>query len=314
MRIVVTGATGAIGRTTIPRLVAAGHEVVGLHHQPSSAEWLRRHRAEPRYVDLFDPDQVGAVLLGADAAIHLATSIPPVAKMTKTRHWALNDRLRSDATRVLVDAAERVGVGQVVIASITFNYVDRGDHWITEDDFVSSVFKPTASALAAEQRVAHFAARGGVGVSLRFAEVYGPGTVSAGVVAALRSRKVPLIGDGHNYMSSIHVDDAGAAVAAVLGAPSGIYNVGDDRPLRARDRLDLQARVVSAPKPRRVSVGLANLLVGKAAHQLTVSQRVLNRRLRERTGWTPRYPSIGDGWATVLADDPADDPADRTVR
>lgn len=310
MRIVVTGATGAIGRSSVPLLVAAGHEVVGLHHRPSSAEWLRRHHAEPQEVDLFDPQEVARVLRGADVAIHLATSIPPLRKMTRARHWAMNDRLRDDATRVLVDAGERGGVGQVIVASIALNYVDRGDRWVTENDLVSSVFEPTASALVAERHVARFAARGGLGLSLRFTEVYGPGDVSAGVVTALRFRKLPHVGDGRNYVSSIHVDDAGAAVAAVLGAPSDIYNVGDDQPLRSRDRLDLQARVVSAPEPRRVAVGLAKLLVGKAAHQLTSSRRVLNRRLRERTGWTPTYPSIVDGWATVIAHDTPE----RTVR
>lgn len=306
MRIVVTGATGAIGRSTIPRLVAAGHDVVGLFHRPSSAGWLRRQCAEPQHVDLFDPQQVGDVIRGADAAIHLATSIPPAVKMTKARHWAMNDRLRRDATRILVEAAEREGVAQLITESITFNYVDRGDHWITEDDPVSSVFEPTASALVAEHHIADFAARGGVGVTLRFAHLYGPGAVSADVIAALRSRKLPLVGAGHNFVSSIHVDDAGAAVAAALGASSGIYNVADDKPLRARDRLELQVRAISAPEPRHVPVPLARLLVGKAAHQLTVSHRVLNRRFRDESGWSPKYPSIGDGWVSELEDDSAD--------
>ncbi len=300
MRIIVTGATGAIGRATVPRLVAAGHDVVGLHHHDHGAAWLRRTGAEPAQVDLFDPAKVGDVLRGADAAIHLATSIPPLAKMAKPRHWATNDRLRSDATRILADAAERVGVGQLIVESISFNYVDRGDRWISEDDAVAAVFRPTASALVAEDRVGRFAAGGGVGVSLRFAQLYGPGRASTDLVEALRARKVPLIGDGTNYVSSIHTDDAGAAVVAALAAPSGIYNVADDQPMRARDRLELQARSIAAPAPRTISAGLAKLLVGNAVHQLTVSQRVLNRRFRDTTGWAPSHPSMRDGWPTVL--------------
>jgi nucleoside-diphosphate-sugar epimerase len=300
MRIIVTGATGAIGRATVPRLVAAGHDVVGLHQHDHGAAWLRSHGAEAVRVDLFDAAKVGDVLRGADAAVHLATSIPPLAKMTKARHWVMNDRLRSDATRILADAAERVGVGQLIIESITFNYVDRGDHWISEDDAVAAVFRPTASALVAEHHMTRFAAAGGVGVSLRFAQLYGPGTVSADLVEALRSRKVPLVGTGTNYVSSIHTDDAGTAVVAALAAPSGIYNIADDQPMRARDRLELQAGIVDAPTPRRISTGLAKLLAGKAVHQLTVSQRVLNRRYRDTTGWAPTYPSIRDGWPTVL--------------
>lgn len=301
MRVIVTGATGAIGRVAVPLLVAAGHEVVGLHHQEQGGAALRRQGAEPRRVDLFDAEQVEGVLRGGDAAVHLATSIPSVTKMAKARSWAANDRLRADATRVLTAAAERAGVGQVIVGSITFNYVDRGDHWISEDDAVGAVFPPTASALVAEEHVARFAAAGGVGTSLRFAQLYGPGAVSADLVAALRARKVPLVGDGANYVSSIHADDAGAAVVAALGAPSGTYNVADDQPIRAGERLALQAEGVGAPTPRRVPVGLAKLLVGRAVHQLTVSQRVLNRRFRDTTGWAPAHPSIRDGWATAVA-------------
>jgi nucleoside-diphosphate-sugar epimerase len=304
MRIIVTGATGAIGRAAVPRLIAAGHEVVGLHRRDHGSGWLRRQGAEPVQVDLFDSAKVCGVMRGADAAIHLATSIPPPAKMAKARHWVANDRLRSDATRILADAAEHVGVGQVIIGSITFNYVDRGDHWISEDDAVAAVFRPTASALVAEDRVSRFAAAGGVGVSLRFAQLYGPGGASADLVEALRNRRVPLIGAGTNYVSSIHTDDAGAAVVAALAAPSGIYNVADDQPMRAGDRVEFQAGTVGAPAPRKVSAGLARLVVGRAAHQLTVSQRVLNRRFRDTTGWAPSYPSIREGWPTVLRAEP----------
>jgi nucleoside-diphosphate-sugar epimerase len=300
MRIVITGSTGALGCAAVRHLVPAGHDVVGLHRQDRGAAWLRRHGADPRSVDLFDAAAVALVLEGADAAIHLATSIPPVSKMARPRHWVMNDRLRREATRVLAAAAERVGVRQLLVASITFNYLDRGDRWISEDDPVAAVFEPTASALAAEQSVARFAACGGVGVALRFAQLYGPGPVSADHVRALQARKVPMVGDGANYVSSIHVDDAGSAVLAALTAPAGVYNVADDRPMRSRDRLLLQADAVGAPAPRQVSTRLARLFAGKAAHQLTVSQRVLNRRFRETTGWAPSYASIREGWPTVL--------------
>jgi nucleoside-diphosphate-sugar epimerase len=299
VRIVVTGATGAIGRAVVPLLVIAGHRVVGLHHADRGAAWLNRQGAEAARIDLFDPSPVTDVLRGADAALHLATSIPPLAKMTRPRHWVMNDRLRRDATRVLADAAERVGVGRLLVGSITFNYLDGGDHWISELDPVAAIFGPTASALLAEDRVSRFAETGDVGISLRFSQLYGPGAASAELVEALRSRKMPLIGDGSNYVSSIHVDDAGAAVVAALQAPSGIYNVTDDQPMRAEDRLHVQALAIGAPTPRRIPAGLARLLVGRATHQLTVSQRVLNRRFRDATGWAPIYPSVRQGWPTV---------------
>jgi uncharacterized protein YbjT (DUF2867 family) len=93
MKIIVTGATGVIGRNAIPELVENGHEVVGFHRRDDGATWLRSVAARPRRVDLFDPDDLQRELRGADVVIHLATSIPPLAKMTKARHWDDNDRL-----------------------------------------------------------------------------------------------------------------------------------------------------------------------------------------------------------------------------
>jgi nucleoside-diphosphate-sugar epimerase len=300
MRIIVTGASGVIGRSSLPGLLAGGHDVVGFHHGDAGAEQLRQAGVEPRRVDLLDAAAVRRELRGADAVIHLATAIPPLAKVTKAHHWALNDRLRSEATRLLVEAAEWAGVRRVVAESVSFNYVDRGGHWITEDDEVEPVFRPTSSALVSEENVARFAADGAIGVSLRFAQLYGPGRASHELVEAVRARKVPMVGAGDNYVSSIHVEDAGAAVVAALRAPSGRFNVADDQPLRARERLALQVASVGAPPPRHVPAPIARLLVGKAVHQLTVSQRILNRRFRDATGWVPRYPSLREGWPTVI--------------
>lgn len=298
MHIVVTGATGCIGRAAIPNLTARGHSVVGLHRHPRGADWLAAHGVTPRQVDLFDPSAVRAALDGAHTVIHLATSIPPIEKMAKLRHWAMNDRLRSEATRVLVDASIDLGVERFIVESITFNYADAGDSWIAEDDPVAPVFGATASALVAEQQVSRFARHGGSGVSLRFAQLYGPGASDA-LVEALRRRKVPLVGSGRNYVSSVHVDDAGRAVAAALEVPSGSYNVCDDAPMRYAERLALQANVVGAPVPRKVPAPLARMLAGPATRQLTVSQRVLNRRFRDQAGWAPEHPSIRTGWGSV---------------
>lgn len=302
MRIVITGATGVIGRETVPRLVADGHHVVGLHRRPQGAAWLHEVGAEARQTDLFDRWNMAAVLEDADAVVHLATAIPPLSTMAKPQSWAMNDRLRDRATATLVEAARRSRVPRVIVESISFNYADGGDRWLDEDAPLRPGFVATESAVTAERHVASFAADGGTGVALRFAQLYGPGAASSGLVEALRARKVPLVGAGDNFVSSVHVADAGAAVVASLGIPSGVYNVADDEPLRARERLELQAAALSAPRPRRVPAWLARSLVGDATHQLTVSQRVLNRRLRAVSGWTPSHASLREGWHSVVAE------------
>jgi 2-alkyl-3-oxoalkanoate reductase len=80
MRVFVTGASGAIGSRLVPRLVDAGHEVVGTHHSPGSAERLRALGAKPVMVDLLDAEAVRRAVLGseAEAIVHQATALANV--------------------------------------------------------------------------------------------------------------------------------------------------------------------------------------------------------------------------------------------
>jgi nucleoside-diphosphate-sugar epimerase len=119
-----------------------------------------------------------------------------------------------------------------------------------------------------------------------------------------------VIGNGGNYVSSLHVHDAGAAVAAALDAPGGVYNLGDDQPVTALEWTSPLAAALGAPPPRRLPGWLARLVLGGAAGLFTVSQRVSNRRFCQATGWRPRHPSVEAGWPTLAA--PAG-PAQRQV-
>ena len=65
MRVFVAGATGAIGKQLVPRLVAAGHEVVGMTHSESKRALLRELGAEPVVADALDPDQVAEAVARA---------------------------------------------------------------------------------------------------------------------------------------------------------------------------------------------------------------------------------------------------------
>jgi hypothetical protein len=69
----------------------------------AGAGWLRAVGAKPVQVDLLDPAMVRAAV--ANAVVHLATAIPPLARMRRPGAWRTNDRLRTHATGNLVDAA-----------------------------------------------------------------------------------------------------------------------------------------------------------------------------------------------------------------
>ena len=105
-------------------------------------------------------------------------------------------------------------------------------------------------------------------------------TGATGTLGLARWRLLPLVGTGEQFVSSIHVADAAAAVAASLTLPAGIYNVTDDEPLPAREQLEAFTRAFGFKSPRRVSVRTARLLLGPAGAILARSQRAANTMFR----------------------------------
>ncbi len=129
-QILVTGATGVLVRAVVPRLVAAGHAVRALSRSEQNDELIRAMGAEPVRTDLFDSAALRQAMAGRDAVLHLATKIPPTEQARKPSAWGENDRIRSEATRLLVDATLAAGATTFVYPSVTFVYPDRGDDWI----------------------------------------------------------------------------------------------------------------------------------------------------------------------------------------
>ncbi len=300
MKVLFTGATGVVGRVAVPLLVAAGHDVTAVGRSDEGRDWLNRVGARPIDVDLFDEDEVDAATCDTDAIIHFATKIPSLALMVKVEPWHMNDELRDRATGLLVDAARANGVGRFIQQSITFLYADGGSDWLDETAPIDTSFTPLASAIQAEEHVGRFRDGGGVGVSLRMARLYGPGEVSREYVEAMRTREIPVVGRGANYVSSLHIEDAATAVATALDAPDGTYNVGDDEPVTSLVYISTLAELLSAPKPRRIPSAAVQMALGKASSLLRPSQRVSNRKFRETTGWAPSRPTVVDGWRDVV--------------
>ena len=77
MRVFVAGASGILGSRLVPQLIDAGHEVIGTHHSPASAEVLRSLGAKPVLLDLLDARAVRKAVLesGPEAIVHEATAL-----------------------------------------------------------------------------------------------------------------------------------------------------------------------------------------------------------------------------------------------
>jgi nucleoside-diphosphate-sugar epimerase len=295
MKVFVTGGTGVVGTRAVPALVAAGHAVTAVARSTAKAELVRSMGATPTEVDLFDLDAVKAAVDGHQVVAHLATSIPDLAASRKADAWTMNDRLRTEAAAHLVDAALATGVERVIQESICFPYLDQGDRWITEADPLDHV-GPFSGAGAAEATNARFAAEGGTGVVLRFAQFYAPEashTITFNKI--LRRRSNPFIGPRDAYMSSIHAEDAGSAVVAALAAPGGTYNVGDDEPLTRLEAGRVAAARLGKGRPI-LAPRWAQALLPVSAKLLAKSLRISNAAFKEATGWAPTHPSIRDSW------------------
>src|SRR4051812_18623253 len=197
MRLLITGGTGLRGCAARPRPEAAGHE----SSMPGREE-----------LDLFDPSEVSDAVSGVDGVVHLATRIRTLDQISDPDVWRENDRLRTDASRILVDAAIEAGAEVYVQPTVTFVYPP--DRPASEDTPVGNVLPILRSALAAEEEAERFAHAGGRGVVLRFGLLDGPGTWY----------DEPM-GD---FGATLHVSDAGRALLSALSLPSGVYNVCRD--------------------------------------------------------------------------------------
>ena len=252
MKIFVTGATGVVGRRAVPLLVRAGHEVTAVARTPEKAAAMQRAGARPVAVDLFDAAGVRRALAGHEAVINLATHIPrSTVRMMLPWAWRENDRIRRDASAVLVDAALAEGVPRFVQESFAPMYPDCGGEWIDEE-VPPRPARYNRSTLDAERSAARFTHGGGTGVVLRYAGFYGPDASHVpDLIRFTRRGMSALPGRPDAYFSSISHDDAASAAVAALGVGAGIYNVGDDEPLRRAEFGAVVAAGEGVPPPGR---------------------------------------------------------------
>lgn len=302
MKVFLAGGTGAIGRHAVRALVGAGHDVTAVARSDEKGEWLASEGAAPVRVSIFDRPALGPLVSGHDAVVNIATHVPPMRRAARRAAWAEHDRIRREASAALAGAAQDSGVGRFVQEAITFTYADRGDEWIDED-VPLDVPDAFGTAVAAEEATERFTDAGGTGVVLRFGSFYGPGSEQTDVLLRWARRHVGfLVGRPDEYVSSIHVADAGAAVAAALSVPAGTYNVVDDEPVTKGRLAAAVGEAVGARPWVHVPGRLTPLLLrGQPAAALLVrSQRVSNARFRSATGWSPRYPSVDEGLAATV--------------
>lgn len=309
MRVLLTGATGVVGRRAVPLLLEAGHRVTAVGRSADARRRLAAMGAEPIELDLFAPDAVARAVAGHDAVVNLATRIPRTpARMMVPWAWRENDRIRGIASGIIARAARAAGVGRLVQESFGLMYESQGDRWIDERSPVRPA-RYNRSTLTAERSAAWFTEQGGIGIALRFAGFYGPDPLGRAFLATIRKGWSPLPGPPDAFFSSLAQVDAARAVVAALPAGPGVYNVTDDQPLRRAEYLEALASTLRVAPPRPAPAWVARLM-GSLGELMSRSIRMSNALFKRETGWTPVYPSAREGWLTVLREleSPASEP------
>ena len=307
MRVFVAGATGAIGRWLIPRLVAGRHEVTATTRTGAKLDQLRGLGAEPVVADGLDAAAMTKAIVDAepDVIIHQMTALAGQADLRQFDRWfARTNELRTRGTDILLAAARDAGVGRFVAQSYTgWTNSRTGGPVKTEDDELDPhPLKMQRESLAAIRHLEQ-AVLAAEGIVLRYGNFYGPGA-SDSLVKLIRMRRFPVIGDGAGVWSWIHLDDAAAAtVAAVQRGAPGVYNITDDEPGPVSEWLPYLADAIGARPPLRVPAWLGRLMAGSVAVRwMTEARGASNEKAKRELDWQLALRSWRDGFRQGLTE------------
>jgi 2-alkyl-3-oxoalkanoate reductase len=316
MKVFVAGGSGAMGRRLVPQLIGAGYQVAAMTRTEGNAAWLHRVGSEAVIADALDRDSVMEAVTRSEPeiVIHQLTALTGVKSFKNfDKGFALTNRLRTEGTDHLLEAARAVGARRFIAQSYgNWNYARTGTGLKTEDD----PFDPAPPAnqvktLEAIRYVEHAVLNAAdiEGVALRYANFYGPGTgldVDGDVVAQVRKRRLPIVGDGAGVWSFVHMDDAAAAaIAAIEHGTPGVYNVVDDQPAPVAEWLPALAEAVGAKPPRHVPIWLGRLAAGEVGiSMMTRIRGTSNAKAKRELGWDPHYRSYREGFRNGLGELP----------
>jgi nucleoside-diphosphate-sugar epimerase len=314
MKVLIAGATGALGKQLVPRLRDQGHEVFAMTRSASKTDELRGMGATPAVADALDPDQVARAVAEAEpeAIIHQLTALKRSFDVRRfDRTFAETNRLRTEGTDHLLAAGRAVGVKRFLAQSYAgWPSARTGGPVKTEEDPldptpVDAMHESFDAIRYLEQAVTGASEMDGI--VLRYGGFYGPGTSlsreGGEQLELIRKRKFPVVGDGRGVWSFVHIEDAAdATVAALTRGRRGIYNVVDDDPAPVAEWLPAAASAVGAPPPRHVPRWLGRLVAGEAGVVMMTEVRgASNEKAKRELGWQPRHPSWREGFAQVAA-------------
>ncbi len=303
MKIFVTGATGVLGRATIPLLKLNGHTVRAFSRSDQNCADIRAMGAEPVRGSLYDPAFLAGAVTSCGAIIHMATSMPKMADLRSKTAWAENDLIRDAGTKAILKAARDDKIRTVIFPSVALQYADFGDSWIDELSRIEPT-GPTNTAVLAEKQVMDFASQHSEnrGIVLRLAALYGPSSNDGIDMIDMADKGFAIsVSPKDAYRSFLWIDDAATAILAALrGARSGIYNVAEETPSRQKHSLSAMANAVGRKRLMGSPSYISQFLLPRDLREIVSrSQRISSKKFSAETGWRSSIQSQMDGWSVI---------------
>ncbi len=251
MRVLITGASGLLGRHTAAAFAADGDDVVALVRPSSNTAPLKQPGIRLQVAGLDQPDALREAMRGCDAVVHC------VARVHTHGLWREFYRTTVEGTRHTLEAARAANVGRFIHISTVgvYGWPRPDGRPYAETDPAGTPYRwnyYTRAKILAEDLVRQSPVPSTI---LRPTWVYGPND-DAGlgrIVASLRAGRLKTIGDGNNRLSLVYVADVARAIVAAARAAAAkgeIFNIAADQTCcTQREFITKICRITGAQEP-----------------------------------------------------------------
>lgn len=257
MKILVAGASGAIGQPLLDLLIQDGHEVFGMTQSKDRALLIAGKGAKPVIVNVLESEEVRSAMasIRPEIFIDMLTHLPKEYTPESMRNAAESDRkIRCEGGANLQTAAETHGAKRYIVQSSAFWYAPGAGYADENTPFAFEASSGIAAGCKIYEEIEKRVLESNrlEGVALRFGFFYGPGTwfhPDGNVGDQIRKRQFPVIGKGEGFWNFVHIQDAAKAIVSAIYSYPGTYNIVNNLPTQQCEWLPAFARFLGAPQP-----------------------------------------------------------------